>query len=304
MMQLLDLGFVALGTLRANKKELPREFLPEKSKAAGTTVYGFHDEKVMLVSWTAKKNKTVLLLSTDPSSMPTVSEIDQVNENSENIISKPKVVSQYNVLKGGVDTLDKSTGYYSCKRRSNRHPVAIIYNIIDICSHNGFHLYMAAHPEFKSGEKSKKKYFLDELSKELALEHVMNRKKNYAMNQDVLQKVDGFINNFQTMYGKCWQCHTRQNLSKCEICTELCCPTHRCAVKLHTCPSCAKLEKVSYSKIEVTGRKRCLICPRKLDVKTTVSCNSCGTPYCSRHENSRHGSYEICTKCSEPGKDE
>ncbi|XP_058828335.1 uncharacterized protein LOC131688184 [Topomyia yanbarensis] len=128
-------GFYSIGTLRSNKKEIPKEFLKQRSIAPGTVKFGFNDKK-MLVSWTEKRNKTVLLLSTDPSAMPSC---DMIKNNIENLLKpqgKPKVVHLYNSLKGGVDTLDKSTGSYSCKRRSNRYTVAIFYNLLDIANHD------------------------------------------------------------------------------------------------------------------------------------------------------------------------
>ena len=51
---------------------------------------------------------------------------------------KPKVVLTYNKLKGGVDTVDKATGGYTCRRKTNRWTVAIFYNLLDICAHNAF----------------------------------------------------------------------------------------------------------------------------------------------------------------------
>lgn len=66
---LLDQGITSIGTLRTNKKEVPPEFIAKKNLEARTALYGFADE-MMLVSWTERKNKTVLLLSTEKSSMP------------------------------------------------------------------------------------------------------------------------------------------------------------------------------------------------------------------------------------------
>lgn len=73
---LLQNGFYSVGTLRSNKREIPTDFIPDRQTPAGTAKYAYHDH-MMLVSWTQKKGKTVLFLSTDPSSLP-------IAENDEN----------------------------------------------------------------------------------------------------------------------------------------------------------------------------------------------------------------------------
>lgn len=67
--ELLQHGMVSIGTLRMNKKEIPKDFLPTKATCAGSLIYGYSDE-MMLVSWTEKKNKSVLFLSTDDAAKP------------------------------------------------------------------------------------------------------------------------------------------------------------------------------------------------------------------------------------------
>lgn len=62
-------GFYSIGTLRSNKRELPKEFLPDKKTPAGTAKYAYHN-RMMIASWTEKKGKSVLFLSTDPATLP------------------------------------------------------------------------------------------------------------------------------------------------------------------------------------------------------------------------------------------
>lgn len=103
---------------------------------------------------------------------------------------KPNVVKVYNSLKGGVDTLDKATGGYSCKRRTNRYSMSIIFNLIDLCSHNAFHTFRSAHQDFLPKDRSSKYKFLDWLSKELALEYVKERSKNDKLPLETRAKID------------------------------------------------------------------------------------------------------------------
>lgn len=53
-----------VGTIRKNKRQLPIEFTSTKSRPIYTSYFGFSEDKVTIVSYTPKKNKIVLLLST------------------------------------------------------------------------------------------------------------------------------------------------------------------------------------------------------------------------------------------------
>lgn len=80
--ELLENGLVSIGTLRINKKEIPKEFLPSKATSPGTVLYGYSDE-MMLVTWTEKKNKSVLLLSTDDEAKPDVEMVEKNRSTNE-----------------------------------------------------------------------------------------------------------------------------------------------------------------------------------------------------------------------------
>lgn len=82
--ELLQKELISIGTLRANKKEIPKEFIGNKKKTdPGTTLYGFSDG-LMLVSWTPKKNKTILFLSTDNSVLPEIGKHEKKQSSHDN----------------------------------------------------------------------------------------------------------------------------------------------------------------------------------------------------------------------------
>lgn len=60
---LKDYRLTIVGTLRKNKREIPPCFLPNKSKLVSSSQFGFDGNKA-LVSFTPKKSKSVILLST------------------------------------------------------------------------------------------------------------------------------------------------------------------------------------------------------------------------------------------------
>jgi len=94
-----------VGTIRKNKRQLPIEFTSTKNRPIYTSYFGFSEEKVTIVSYTPKKNKIVLLLSTMHHS-------STINESIKEI-KKPEIITFYNCTKGAVDTMDKKTENYT-----------------------------------------------------------------------------------------------------------------------------------------------------------------------------------------------
>jgi hypothetical protein len=102
-----------VGTLKKNKRDIPPEFLPTKGRKQGESIYGFTKD-MTLMSYTPKKNKSVLLLSTMHHSKG-------VDDES----GKPEIISFYNMTKGGIDSMDEKCAKYTCSRRTRRWPMAI-----------------------------------------------------------------------------------------------------------------------------------------------------------------------------------
>ena len=61
-----------------------------------------------------------------------------------------------NASKGAVDTLDQLIGTYTCKRKTNRWPMIIFYNIIDTSAYNAFVLWREINPGWKKCSLQKK----------------------------------------------------------------------------------------------------------------------------------------------------
>jgi hypothetical protein len=105
-----------VGTLKNNKKEIPVEFLPNKNEEVNLSMFGFQ-KQVTLISFTPKKNKSVVLLST----MHSDASVDTETK-------KPEVIHFYNYTKGGVDTVNQLCGNYSVSRRTCRCHYAYFSN--------------------------------------------------------------------------------------------------------------------------------------------------------------------------------
>ncbi|CAH1988902.1 unnamed protein product [Acanthoscelides obtectus] len=64
--------------------------------------------------------------------------------------NKPEIILDYNMTKGGVDTVDKMCNTYSVGRRTKRWPLAFFFQLLNIAGINSINsqiLYNGTHPE-------------------------------------------------------------------------------------------------------------------------------------------------------------
>lgn len=88
---------------------------------------------------------------------------------------KPEIILDYNSTKEGVDDMDKLLTAYSCKRRTPHLPPVIFFNILDISAYSAFVIWMALNPEWNRGRLHRKRFFLEELGKELVRPQIQRR---------------------------------------------------------------------------------------------------------------------------------
>lgn len=118
-----------VGTIRGNRREIPA--------AARTKVdlYGsqfYQSGQVLLVSYQAKKNRQVYLLST----LHRGNVCDKTSKKK-----KPEAICDYNKQKCGVDLLNSMCKAMTTKIGSRRWPFAVFCNYLDICGINAWIIY-------------------------------------------------------------------------------------------------------------------------------------------------------------------
>lgn len=157
---LLKKGLTYLGTLKKNKPEIPASFQPNATKKVGSALFGFTKD-LTLVSFVPKEKKAVLLVS----SM-------HHNKSFDTETQKPTIITDYNMSKGGVDSLDKMCANYSTARKTHRWPMRLFYALLDITGVN-------CHVIYNSFRENQKFYnrgdFMKSLAKDLVTPHMQNR---------------------------------------------------------------------------------------------------------------------------------
>ena len=111
---LLQNGIYLIWTLRSNRAGSGHDTVQKKLKH--DEVYGLQsNDGIKLIKW--KDKRDVLIISTKPSHSATLVDNEKTNKSNERI-TKPQVVLDYNQEKQGTDLSDQLSTYYTCLRRS------------------------------------------------------------------------------------------------------------------------------------------------------------------------------------------
>ena len=212
----------------ANRREVPSQFKAAKGRENESTKALYdHSNKILLLSYVPKRNKNVLMMSSSHSS-------DSITDCHKKLI----VITDYNKRKGGVDTLDENCEEFSCLRKTNRWPMVINYNLINVDTNNAFIVIRS------SGRCDRKTDFLKQLSFQLAQPYLSNRKLRGETK--VLAKKMGFIDTASNTMnrtvqgikrGRCYRCGKHTRLA-CLACRRRVCPQHRKIPKHTYCIEC------------------------------------------------------------------
>lgn len=204
-----------VGTLR-KKGYVPDWMLAKKKdRSVNTSAFLFHDNSTLL-SYKAKMNKTVLLLSS----------YHQKPEVSSN--GKPEIINFYNKTKGGVDTLDQMCARYSTSRKTRRWPLCMFYGLINIAVTNAFILFKLSG-KGTSRTNRFRRMFMHELAMELTKPWAMQRLDNPHLSRTLVSTIRSCYNLVEIQAqqpppasGKkrCHICHWR-TASKCRTVCEV-----------------------------------------------------------------------------------
>lgn len=224
--ELLKRSITMVGTVRKNKTFLPEKILQLKNKPENYAHFLFDNEnKTTLVGYVPKKNRSVFLLST-------LHHDEEIRTSSK----KPEIIHFYNQTKSGVDTLDQLIRTYTCKRRTNRWPQALFYNMLDISAYNAYVVFLKINPNWNENKKYKRRIFLEDLGMDL-ISGEISRRPNMPQSSPAkafvksLQKDSAEVSQTKNLKrGRCFFCPSRSNstkyANKCCECQKFICKTH------------------------------------------------------------------------------
>lgn len=230
---LADHNLTIVGTLRKNKREIPPSFLPNKRKEIMSSQFVFDNQKT-LVSFTPKKAKSVLLLSTMHAG-------DTIDENG-----KPEIINFYNSTKGGVDTFDQMVHTYSVTRKTRRWPLRFFYGMMDQAGINSNIIFQIVK---RDRQKSVRRKYLFDLGLQLAKPH-MERRLKKPIPRNLKESIKRMLNmdsedivtpppaklQKQTRCTLCPRTNDRKTKTACAKCFKAVCNIHRAEI----CTQCLK----------------------------------------------------------------
>jgi len=109
------------GTVWKNRKGFPKEVVNAKLKKGETKAMQEEKTGAILCKWKDKKDVLMVLSTYDGNLV----QLDKRNRRGE-VITEPKMVIEYNRIKGGIDLADTLLAYYDARRKTIRwyHKVA------------------------------------------------------------------------------------------------------------------------------------------------------------------------------------
>lgn len=239
--KLLQNGLTMIGTVMSNRRDVPKPLKTVKDREMYSTIEVWDSEhRIMLISYVPKKGRNVLLMTSAHSS----AEIQNARDDK-----KPLVIHEYNQGKGGVDLLDSCIDDFSTKRKTNRYPLLIFFNILDICVFNAF---LIAKESNSMATSRCRRRFMKELAFALAKDNMEERMKNekvYSQTKDSFNRF-GFVKPEELMQpslslpetsNKPKQCSfcRRTTRSSCDICNKRVCTLHKS--KSIRCQKCTEM---------------------------------------------------------------
>lgn len=125
-------GMTLVGTVRANKKEIPKEMTDKATRERGSSAFLYTKEMTLVsyVSDTSKTTKKLVLLLSSQHTQPNIG-----------TKGKPEIIEFYNSTKGGVDTFDQMCSGNSCSRKTRRWPLCTFYGMVNAANVNSYILY-------------------------------------------------------------------------------------------------------------------------------------------------------------------
>jgi hypothetical protein len=176
--QLHSWNLTLVGTIKGSRREVPNDIVKPSFRSRdlySTMSYLNVSEddstcKALLVSYKAKSNKIVTLLSSQHKHVETY----------EGPKRKPNVILYYNKNKGGVDAADERIGTYTTKYKSRRWHTVFFCNILDQALLNAYVLHSLHDSNWNANKSHRRRLFLKNVAEELINPH-LQRKKTIAL---------------------------------------------------------------------------------------------------------------------------
>lgn len=145
---LFDSKVLSCGTIRSNRKKLPKDLIPDKVMTRGESDCR-QSGQFHLVKWL--DNKPVTLISSICSGVNEITVVRRrKGEASQMQVKCPEMIQDYNSYMGGVDLMDQKNSVYALDRWSKiKFYLRPFFDLLDISLTNSYIVWTKLHPESK-----------------------------------------------------------------------------------------------------------------------------------------------------------
>jgi Transposase IS4 len=144
LIELLHRGIRCCGTVRKNRRDLPKELISTASQLQDNEYAYRQRGKLGAVAW---KDRRLVYLLTTHTSPAEVTSIERQSEDGSTVQrAVPTAVADYNQHKSGVDTVDQLHASYLIGRKSKKWWPRLVWWLIDMCIVNAYSLYQQQQP--------------------------------------------------------------------------------------------------------------------------------------------------------------
>ena len=169
----------------------------------------FRSGNCLLTAFKVKRNRVVLLLSTQHKCGRFDDEIQKV----------PNTIESYNKTKCGADAADQMLRLYSTKAATRRWPLSVFYNLIDIVVLNAS--IIAKDLQF-TNIRNRREFICAFIRKVCTSSTAIQSQPSLRSNESIEKRV------------RCQVCKTNKTKTKCQTCKKIVCGS--CSIQL--CKAC------------------------------------------------------------------
>jgi phage shock protein PspC (stress-responsive transcriptional regulator) len=144
--RLIEVGTGACGTVRSNRKGLPKSFATVSNQTKKRADPVFYEKDKMIVGCWHDSGRLNFLSTIDGTELDRKEVRDKNEQSGYRTVSKPRAISKYNMHMGGVDLFDQLSHYYKYDRRVIRWYQVLYHFVVQAAMVNAYILYKQTFP--------------------------------------------------------------------------------------------------------------------------------------------------------------
>ncbi|XP_050078648.1 uncharacterized protein LOC126565505 [Anopheles maculipalpis] len=234
---------MVIGEVKKTYQDIPKAFVSNRGRSEQSILAAYH-ETVTLVSYITRRKDVMLLMSSFTEADPEETEEPDENQRQVRLL---QLTELYNQTKNTIGTIQQMCTMYDVSRCTRRWPMAMFFNLMNLCAFNAWCIYQLNHGE---EEKVSRRDFLVNMALELLRPQARKRLDQKSLPRTLKQRIAIFLgvsreeyetvpvlDNRRDVRGRCYLCSRARNKTTritCHSCGKFTCNAH-CAQLCRTC---------------------------------------------------------------------